>query len=203
MHEGLLQGAISSDSMNDAKGKLTCELTIEDLMVGTEHTIDSDPRFAAGWRKEYWNLIGGIVAISVLAGVFEHRWDWSAIGLVLGIVLGIRAPTSYRRAYLLSARSDFEATSQKLLGPRKYSIEQRGLRAVTQVTDETIFWSSITDIVQLPQHVLMVVGQLAVLVIANERVIEGDADDFCRQLISVWKTATDIVVPEATSSNSQ
>ncbi len=170
--------------------KLSCELTIDDLMVGFEHSIDSNPLLAAAWRRQFWFSAGIGLTTGVVVSLLAQRWDWLAIGLLFVVVLAMRQPSSSRRACLLSGRRHFEATSQELLGQREYSIEERGLRVVTQITDETIFWPSICDVVQLPQHVLVVVGKLAVLVIAKERVTTGNAESFCRELISRWQAAT-------------
>ena len=173
---------------------LSCLITVDDLMVGYEHVLDTSRHLQRQLRKQAVRtslLLVAILGVQIVA-LLASNISIKTIGIIsvpfVPVLLAL--PSGSRDGSRAVAQQHFENLLGITLESREYLIEERGFRAMTPVYEELIYWSAITDIVAKTQHCLVMIGEVGFQVIPMKRVSAGDYNDFVRELRDQWTRST-------------
>lgn len=172
---------------------LTCDITLDDYMVGLGHLVRTSPTIQAQFRKARAVVVG--IFLSLAAGHFlVLREPVGTVMLVgMAIFFGLNAVRSRQRSALKNSRRMFEQSDSKFLGPRELTIEDRGLRSVSQFEEKIMFWDSITDIAVQGDYCIVCVGDLSAFAFVKDRVLAGNFEGFTQELMRRWSLTRSVI----------
>lgn len=167
---------------------LTCDITLDDYMVGIGHLVQTSPTIQSQFRKARAVVVGIFLSAAAVHFLVLREPVGSGMLVVMAVLLGLNAVRSRRRSTLKQSRRMFEQSGSKLLGPRELTIEDRGLRSVSQFEEKIMFWTSITEIAVQGDYCIVCVGNLSAFAFVKDRVLAGDFDDFTSELRHRWSS---------------
>lgn len=170
--------------------KLKCDITMDDLLVGLRHLVETSPVIKSQQLRRRLVAIPLPTALFGLLDWARHELGFVWAGLVMSMVCVVIIGPLQRRTMLRHSRRMYEQSGGKFLGPRELSIEDRGLHSISRFEEKTIFWDSISNVTVSDDHCLVCVSNLAVLAIPKDRILSGDFDTFTQALIESWQKAT-------------
>jgi hypothetical protein len=174
---------------------LSCDITLDDAIVGFRVLCATSPAIKAQQRKKRFvcSLLPIVVFGFLGVPLDESRLGMWIIGLAGCVIVVLIFPTLQRRAMERHWRRMYASSAGKFLGPRQLVIEDRGLYSLSQGEEKTIFWTSISNVVMQPEvspeYCILCVDTLAVLAIPRARVAAGDFDAFSQEVLRRWRLA--------------
>lgn len=162
------------------------ELTPDDWGAFGEYNARNSPQFQrAKNRRGVLNVVLLALSIGVAASIFAK----SPVPLIIAICAAIGASWNASGRLITEVRTQMTSMERACLrGQHSLEVLPEGLRFRCDVSDSTIAWRGIRDVVETNDHVFVMLDEMQGYVVPKQRVISGDVRTFLLE-VAKFRTA--------------
>jgi hypothetical protein len=160
--------------------KLVFEVTEDDLVAFHHWYLCNDVAQKSAFFRRRWGSALGITAMGML-GCLLIRAPWWAYFLMTGAGAGVALylPATRRRVARNSVRRQLDGYDTRgLLGTRTLEFTDDGLLETSEIDQHLTHWTAQIRVQETPDYVLFIMQPGEALVVARNRVLEGDLHAF-------------------------
>jgi hypothetical protein len=155
--------------------RIAYEITPEDWAAVGEHYVRTSAEMK---RIRHMWVLGGILCVLGAAALLWSRTG-SPVWMLAGLPLAAVWAWYWPRRVIANVRSYMARQDRPCLrGRHMMEALPEGLHARCDITNSTVAWIGIHDIIQTPDHVFVILAGLQAYVIPRKLVVAGEVDRF-------------------------